>query len=307
MSQTNVLSAAQTQAHAGAVHKFIGNASKIYGAGSVILVPKFVEQADGTWLPENVNTPVRKTNDSMFLRFGRQYMKQTAKGSEIAYMFSNKFGDTADDLEAFLAYVAPTATIGSAVRNARIVIHESLIPFTKVDPDKTMKRAGVNGKALVKYVTDYVTGETTAKPIYQTTKLFFPNEEGLFPKKTPVLFRVVENKATGICSVVSPDGRKVREDDFLNETELKYNDQQIEKCAMETAEDRFIAHDNGEELSDDAVARIRESRRAADDNKARTAALQNRIAELQGKATLTAAEELELKALVPASSDEAPF
>jgi hypothetical protein len=307
MSQTNALTAAQQKAHKGAVHKFIGQASEKYGKGSVILLPKFVEQEDGSWIPENVNTPVRTTNDSMFLRFGKQYTKQTAKGSEVAYMFTNKFGESADDLEAFLSHVSPNATIGSAVKNCRIVCHESLKPFSKVNPKATMKVAGEGGKELLKYVVNYETGEVEKMPIYSTNKFFFPDENGVFPIYKPELFKVVESN--GSHFVMAPNGRKVREDAFLNDVEIGHNENQIELCAMKTAVDRLIQHDNGEELSNDAAKAYVARSNAKFEANTKKAALDIRIAELQGKATLTAAEQMELNALVPATAteDETPF
>jgi hypothetical protein len=312
MQQKQALSAAQTKAHSGAVHKFIAMASVKYGRGSVILLPKFVEDADGNWIPENVNTPVRSTNDKFFLRFGKQYTKQTAKGSEVAYMFTNRFGDSADDLDAFLSHVSPDATIGSAVRNCRIVRHESLNTFTKMNPKASLKFAGDNTDAenvCVKYLVNPDTAEVEKKPIYMTHKFFFPDDNGVFPKHTPQLFRVIENRATGEYAIMAPNGRKVREDFFLNDAEVDYNDRQIEECAMKTAEDRLIQHDNYEELSDKAIKRLGAVNNAKIAVATKQAALDIRIAELQGKATLTAAEQIELNALVPvtAAEDNVPF
>jgi hypothetical protein len=284
MSQKTQLTDSQLKANRSAIHLFIAQATAKYGRGSVILLPEFEENTDGSWSPVASSNGIRVTNDSTFLRLGKQYMKQTSTGQEIAYMYTNKFGDTEEDVAAFLLYVDPNATVGSAVRGCRLVIHESLKPFSKTNPDRDIKWASQkdNLKCL-KYVVDPVTAEVKSMPVYRTTRAFFADDNGEFPIHTP-------NMATGTGL---PEPQR-----------LAMLEAEIDKCAMKTAKDRFIAHDNEDELSDAAVKRFTVNNKAKADEAIKQAAMAKRLVELQGKKVLTAAEQMELKGLLPEQVEE---
>ena len=248
MAQTTKLTDAQLQANKNAIHLFIAQATAKYGRGSVILLPEFIEQGDGTWIPKADSTGRRATDSgSAFLRLGKQYLISNGKTNKVSYMFTNEFADSDEDLHSFLLYVDPNAVVGGAVRGCRLVIHESLKPFSKVNPERDIKWANrEQGLKCTKYVVDLDTAEMKQMPIYRRTKAFFADDNGEFPFFKP-------------------------ENDSFEE---------VQKCAMKTAKDFFILHDNEEELSDAAVARVLADRKTKDDNAAIEKAKQNRLAEL---------------------------
>lgn len=175
---TNVskLSPAQLQANRTAIHGFIAAATAKYGRGSVILLPEFTEGTDGVWAPA-VGNGIRPTaTNSAFMRFGKMTINGTTGKPQ--YLYTNHFGDNEGELQYMLSFIDPTCTVGSAVRGIRMVVHESLVPFSRTNPSRDIKWADQSaGIACVKYVAD---GEGVVKeqPIYRRTKVFFADDEG---------------------------------------------------------------------------------------------------------------------------------
>lgn len=174
MKSKNILTEAQTAANRTAIHTFIAQATAKYGRGSVILLPEF-EEVDGAWIP--VGNGIRPTaKDSAFLRLGKMTLNQQTGKPQ--YIYTNHFGDSTDELGNMLAFLDPTATIGSAVRGIRVVIQESLVPFSRTNPSRDIKWADQKaGIACLKL--DESTGELVS--IYRRTKAFFADDEGNYP------------------------------------------------------------------------------------------------------------------------------
>lgn len=178
MSQNNAqnrssLSAAQLTANRTAIHNYIAQATGKYGRGSVILLPEFEEGADGTWVPVQGNG-IRPTSDnSAFLRFGKMTLSSNGK---MQYVYSNHFADSEDDLANLLSFIDPTATIGSAVKGLRLVIHESLTPFSRTNPERDIKWADQEANLACMKADE--NGEL--KPIYRRAVVRFADDEGNF-------------------------------------------------------------------------------------------------------------------------------
>lgn len=183
MSTTNVvkskLSPEQTAANRAAIHSYIANATAKSGRGSVILLPEFSENDNGEWQPVQGNGIRPTSNNSAFLRFGKMTINPNGK---IQYLYTNHFGDNEGELANMLAFIDPTATIGSAVKGVRLVIHESLAPFSRTTPERDIKWADQGaGIACTKNIVDPSTGEVTGtQPIYRRTKVFFADDEGYY-------------------------------------------------------------------------------------------------------------------------------
>jgi hypothetical protein len=178
-TNTSKLSAAQLSANRTAIHSYIANATAKYGRGSVILLPEFEEGANGEWTPV-VGTGIRPTsNNSAFLRLGKMGINQST--GKPMFLYTNHFGDSENELSNMLAYVDSSATIGSAVKGIRLVVHEQLVPFSRTNPDRDIKWADADAKlACTKNIADD-DGVVTAVPIYRRTKVFFADDEGNYP------------------------------------------------------------------------------------------------------------------------------
>lgn len=168
------LSINQLAANRAAIHSFIAKATAQYGRGSVILLPEF-EEVNGAWTPVQ-GTGIRPTaKNSAFLRFGKMTINSTTGKPQ--YLYTNHFGDNADELSNMLAFIDPTATIGSAVRGIRIVVQESLTPFSRTNPERDIKWADKeNGLACLK-----ANDQGELMSIYRRTKAFFADDEGNYP------------------------------------------------------------------------------------------------------------------------------
>lgn len=181
MSNTNVvkLSPAQLQANRTAIHGFIASATAKYGRGSVILLPQFEESATGAWSPVQSNGIRPTSNNSAFMRFGKMTINSST--GKMQYLYTNHFGESEGELVNKMLFVDPSATVGTAVRGIRLVIHESLTPFSRTKPDRDIKWADqANGIACVKYVADDQ-GVVREQPIYRTSKVFWADDEGNYP------------------------------------------------------------------------------------------------------------------------------
>lgn len=178
-TNTSKLSAAQLGANRLAIHSYIANATAKYGRGSVILLPEFEEGTDGVWAPVQGNGIRPTSNDSAFLRFGKMGINQST--GKPMFLYTNHFGDSEGELSNMLAYVDSSATIGSAVKGIRLVIHEQLTPFSRTNPDRDIKWADADAKlSCTKNIADD-DGVVTAVPIYRRTKVFFADDEGNYP------------------------------------------------------------------------------------------------------------------------------
>jgi hypothetical protein len=170
------LSDKQIAANRSAIHSFIAAATVKYGRGSVILLPEFEQLQDGTWVPAEGNGIRPTANNSAFCRFGKMTLNQATGKPQ--YIFTNHFGDSEGELANMLAFIDPTATIGSAVHGVRLVIHESLQSFSRTNPDRDIKWADqANNLKCMKL--DTTTGELVN--IYRRTKVFFADDEGNYP------------------------------------------------------------------------------------------------------------------------------
>lgn len=163
-----------------AIHSFIATATAKYGRGSVILLPEFEEQKDGSWLPVQGNGIRPTVNNSAFMRFGKMTINGTTGKPQ--YLYTNHFGDNEGELLNMLSFVDPTAGVGTIVRGIRLVVHESLTPFSRTNPSRDIKWADQQaGIACTKLVPDTETGELKPQPIYRRTKVFFADDEGNYP------------------------------------------------------------------------------------------------------------------------------
>jgi len=180
-SNVSKLSASQLAANRMAIHTFIANATAKYGRGSVILLPEFVEDATtGAWSPVQGNGIRPTSTNSAFMRFG----KMTINGvtGKPQYLYTNHFGDNESELGNMLSFIDPTASVGTAVRGIRLIVQESLVPFSRTNPSRDIKWADQSaGLACLKYVPDEATGELKECPIYRRTKVFFADDEGNYP------------------------------------------------------------------------------------------------------------------------------
>lgn len=230
----NVLSDKQLAANRLAIHGFIAVATAKYGRGSVILLPEFEESANGEWLPGEGNGVRPTSTNSAFLRFGKMTLNTTT--GKPVYLYTNHFGDSEGELLNMLSFIDPNATIGRNVQGVRLVIQESITPFSKTNPARDIKWADQKeGLACMKL--DETTGELVH--IYRRTKVFFADDEGCFPA---------------------------------------------------VAVNQLIQHDNTDQLSQAAFTKFSSNAKGNSNTIAKAA----RIAELQGKKTLTKAEKLEL-------------
>lgn len=171
------LSDKQVTANRAAIHGYIATATARYGRGSVILLPEFEEDSTGVWTPVQGNGIRPTGNNSAFLRFGKMTINGTTGKPQ--YIFTNHFGDSAEELNNMLLFIDPTATIGSKVPGVRLVIHESTTPFSRTNPERDIKWADQKaGLKCMKLATD---GSGELVDIYRRTKVFFADDEGNYP------------------------------------------------------------------------------------------------------------------------------
>lgn len=179
MSKTNVLTEVQKAACNKAIHNFIATATAKYGRGSVVLLPAFEEGTDGAWAPVQGNGIRPTATNSAFMRFGK--MTINGVSGKPQYLYTNHFGDNESELGNMLSFIDPTAGVGTCVRGIRLVVQESLTPFSRTNPSRDIKWADQQaGLACVKYVPS-ATGELVETPIYRRTKVFFADDEGNYP------------------------------------------------------------------------------------------------------------------------------
>lgn len=164
----------QRKACNDAIHSYIAKATSQYGRGAVILLPEF-EEVNDEWVPVQ-GSGIRPTSqNSAFMRFGK--MTISAQG-KIQYLYTNHFGDSEENLANLMLFIDPTATVGSAVKGVRLVVHESVTPFSRTNPERDIKWADQeNGLSCMKADDN---GEL--KPIYRRTKVFFADDEGNYPQ-----------------------------------------------------------------------------------------------------------------------------
>jgi len=176
MATKNNLTDAQLKDNRDAIHAYIAQATALNGRGSVILLPEFEEDANGKWAPVQGKGTRPTATGGSFLRFGKMTINPAT--GKIQYLYTNHFGDSEEDLLNMMLFIAPTATVGSAIRGIRLVIHEQTTAFSRKDPSRDIKwadkKAGIQCLKL-----DEASGEM--QTIYRRTKVFFADDEGNYP------------------------------------------------------------------------------------------------------------------------------
>ena len=258
------LTSTQLTANREAIHNFIYQVTKKTVKGSVIILPEFEEQSDGSWAPtSHVGARLTKTN-SVFVRFG----KQVFDNGRFKYLFTNFFSDAGEqEMMNILEYIDPNATIGSAIKGVKLVTHESVFPFSKSNPERDIKWANKeDGIKCMKYIIDPVSGELIAKlPIYRRVVVFFANEEGVYT-----------------VPVVPQDATPELLDRLMKKTPL----------------DNLIYHDNVDEISDNAIGRFTAQSEQLKKDALIRETKEARLAELEGKETPSKAEQREIDTLI---------
>jgi hypothetical protein len=254
----------QLKANREAIHNFIHQQSNAAPKGSVILLPEFEENADGSWSPTSHKGARLTKDNSAFVRFG----KRTFTNGKFNYLFTNFFSnDGEQELMNILNYLDPSATIGSAIKGVKLVVHESVYPFSRTNPDRDIKWANKDAGIACKVDMVDDQGVVDTKVIYRRVVPFFVNEEGVYEVPT------VPERAT---------------------------DQLKDLLMKKTPMDNLIQHTNVDEIADNAIAQYADKRKASEQAAAMLKAKEERLLELQGKANLTDAEAQEQAALVVA-------
>ncbi len=146
-----------------------------FGYGTILL-PEFKEFADGSWMPMlPYGLPLREVASDLFFRFGTRKINELNKKR---YHYTKKLSRNDVLIYSHMIAHEPDARIGRPVRGVRLVIHESLEPFNKENPDADIKwedkQAGIMCWKLV--VDD--SGKKVVNPIYQTLNVVFANNDG---------------------------------------------------------------------------------------------------------------------------------
>lgn len=181
------LSPAQLQANRSAIHSYLKTAAKKFGNGTVILLPEFSEDsATGVWSPVQGHGVRLATNQrgvsTGFFRLGKVAVVMAGSSMKEVYTYSNVFGaegQSAEEVCEGLLALDPNCAIGMPIKGVRLVVHESLVPFSRTNPTRDIKQTP-DGIVLVKYVPDDQ-GVVKECPIYRTTKVFTCDEAGNYP------------------------------------------------------------------------------------------------------------------------------
>lgn len=141
MANNNRVALTQEQlaANRNAIHAFI--AQQLQGAnsyGKVIVIPEFTMDANGAWTPDmdSVIRVANNPNDASagFIRLGTKVL---GDGLKEQYRFTNAFQDT-----AALANLLTTLGAGAgSVVPGKLVVEESLVPFSTTNPARDIKYA----------------------------------------------------------------------------------------------------------------------------------------------------------------------
>lgn len=185
------LTTEQLAANKKAIESFLRKASISAGKGAVILMPEFVENpTTKEWEPVMNGMGARPTkNNAAFLRLGKATAKVTSSGSgnsvQWSFLYTNLFGTDSDSLGDLIAFTDPNAVVGGAIKNVRVVVHESLKPFSKTNPDRDLKQTPDGIKLTYSGVTITDDGEVIThsnEPIYRKVQVFFADDEGNYPE-----------------------------------------------------------------------------------------------------------------------------
>ena len=171
------LSDTQLKANRSAIKRYLAEKTAMYGKGETILLPEFVEDPTGAWVPVQGNgariQPGTNGKEVAFMRLGIMGIADNGKPTPV---YTNVFGDDADDIETRLILLG--AKVGEPIDGVRICVHESVEPFSRTNPSRDLKKTP-DGIQLVKYVPN-AQGEAVATPIYRRVIAHFADTNGEF-------------------------------------------------------------------------------------------------------------------------------